>query len=91
MVLVPDDLLKTETVGTATFTCGADNQGNSFLLKKLRATKCSLGVVLMELACQSSRRRSSLRASPLLAVEACLKWKPAPGGEGLRLEVKARA
>ena len=62
MVLVPDDLWKSEAVGTATFTCGTDNQGNSFLLDKLLTTKYPLGVVLMELACQSSRKRASLRA-----------------------------
>ena len=62
MVLVPDDLLRAETVGTATFTCGTDNQGNSFLLDKLLTTKYPLGVVLMELACQASRKKASLRA-----------------------------
>ena len=62
MVLVPDDPWKSEAVGTATFTCGTDSQGNSFLLDKLLTTKYPLGVVLMELACQSSRKRASLRA-----------------------------
>ena len=62
MVLVPDDLLRAETVGTATFTCGTDNQGNSFVLDKLLTTKYPLGVVLMELACQASRKKASLRA-----------------------------
>ena len=62
MVLVPHDLLGPESVGTATFTCGTDNQGNSYLLDKLLTTKYPLGVVLMELACQVGRRRASLRA-----------------------------
>ena len=62
MVLVPDDLLGSEAVGTATFTCGTDNQGNSFLLDKLLTTKYPLGVILMELACQAGRKRASLRA-----------------------------
>ena len=54
--------MKSESVGTATFTCGTDNQGNSFLLDKMLTTKYPLGVVLMELACQAGRRRASLRA-----------------------------
>ena len=62
MVLVPDDLLASESVGTATFTCGTDNQGNSYLLDKLLTTKYPLGVVLMELACQAGRKRASMRA-----------------------------
>ena len=61
MVLVPDDLLGPESVGTATFTCGTDNQGNSFLLDKLLTTKYPLGVILMELACQAGRKRASFR------------------------------
>ena len=62
MVLVPDDLLQAESVGTATFTCGTDIQGNSYLLDKLLTTKYPLGVVLMELAGQASRKKASLRA-----------------------------
>jgi hypothetical protein len=62
MVLVPDDLSTAESVGTATFTCGTDNQGNSYLLDKLLTTKYPLGVVLMELACQAGRKRASMRA-----------------------------
>ena len=62
MVLVPDGLLAVEAVGAATFTCGTDNQGNSFLLERLLTTKYPLGVVLMELACQAGRKRASLRA-----------------------------
>ena len=62
MVLVPDNLLSAESVGTATFTCGTDNQGNSYLLDKLLTTKYPLGVILMEVACQASRKRASLRA-----------------------------
>ena len=35
MVLVPTELLQGDVVGTATFTCGTDNQGNSYLLDKI--------------------------------------------------------
>ena len=62
MIMVPDDLLSPDSVGTATITCGTDNQGNSLRLDKLLTTKYPLGVVLMELACQAGRKRASLRA-----------------------------
>ena len=62
MVLVPDDLLKAESVGTATFTCGTDNQGNSHLVDRLITTKYPLGVVLVELCHRLQIRNATLRA-----------------------------
>ena len=49
-------------MGTIALTCGTDNQGNMYLMDKLLTTKYPLGVVLMELATQLSRRRATLRA-----------------------------
>ena len=62
MVLLPDDEMRAESLGTVSLTCGTDNQGNSYLLDKLMTTKYPLGVVLMELACQAGRKRAALRA-----------------------------
>ena len=62
MVLMPVADCSAATMGLATFTCGTDNQGNSFLLDKLMTTKFPLGVVLMELACQLGLRRACMHA-----------------------------
>ena len=62
MVLVPEAFSPAEATETVTLTCGTDSQGNSHLLDKLLTTKYPLGVILMEVACQASRRRASLRA-----------------------------
>ena len=43
-------------------TVSTDNQGNTSLIDELFTTKYPLGVVLMELAHQLSRRKLSLRA-----------------------------
>ena len=32
MVLLPDDEMRAESLGTVSLTCGTDNQGNSYLL-----------------------------------------------------------
>ena len=63
MVLLPDDAMRAETLGTVSLTCGTDNQGNSYLLDKLMTTKYPLGVVLMELAVQVGLRNAVLRAN----------------------------
>ena len=62
MVLMPVADASSATTGLATFKCGTDNQGNSFLLDKLMTTKFPLGVVLMELACQLGIRRACMHA-----------------------------
>ena len=62
MVLMPEGNFGSETLGTVSFNCGTDNQGNSFLLDKLLTTKYPLGVVLMELAVQLGTRNATLRA-----------------------------
>ena len=62
MVLLPEEEVRTATVGMATLTCGTDNQGNHFLLDKLMTTKYPLGIVLMELSCQLGLRRACLQA-----------------------------
>ena len=54
--------MNAEVLGAVSFTCGTDNQGNSYLLDKLMTTKFPLGVVLMELACQLGLRRACLHA-----------------------------
>ena len=51
-----------DAIGTATLSCGTDNQGNSFLLDKCLTTKYPLGVVLMEIACQATLKGAVLRA-----------------------------
>jgi hypothetical protein len=63
MVLMPEVRAGPETLGTIALTCGTDNQGNMYLMDKLLTTKYPLGVVLMELATQLSRRRATLRAN----------------------------
>ena len=63
MVLLPDEEMKAESLGTVSITCGTDNQGNSYLLDKLLTTKYPLGVVLMELAVQIGLRNAVLRAN----------------------------
>ena len=63
MVLLPDDEMRAETLGTVSLTCGTDNQGNSYLLDKLMTSKSPLGVVLMELAVQVGLRNAVLRAN----------------------------
>ena len=63
MILMPTQKLEAGVLGTVSFTCGADNQGNSFLLDKLMTTKYPLGVVLMEVACQLGLRNATLRAN----------------------------
>ena len=61
MVLCPS-FPSADAVGTATLSCGTDNQGNSFLLDKCLTTKYPLGVVLMEVACQAALKGAVLRA-----------------------------
>ena len=61
MVLCPA-FPSADVVGTATLSCGTDNQGNSFLLDKCLTTKYPLGVVLMEVACQAALKGAVLRA-----------------------------
>ena len=61
MVLCPS-FSSADAVGTATLSCGTDNQGNSFLLDKCLTTKYPLGVVLMEIACQAALKGAVLRA-----------------------------
>ena len=63
MVLMPAQLGDAGVLGSVSFTCGTDNQGNSFLLDKLMTTKYPLGVVLMEVACQLGLRNATLRAN----------------------------
>ena len=62
MVLVPVAERRGEASALITLSASTDNQGNTFLLDKLLTTKYPLGVVLMELAHQLTRRRMSLRA-----------------------------
>ena len=63
MVLCPAVEGPVETVGTATFGCGTDSQGNTLLLDKLLTTKYPMGVVLMELACRASLQGGRLAGS----------------------------
>lgn len=63
MVLWPEDGSGSEALGSVSFNCGTDNQGNSYLLDKLLTTKYPLGVVLMELAVQVGLRNATLRAN----------------------------
>ena len=60
---MPAQLGNARVLGSVSFTCGTDNQGNSFLLDKLMTTKYPLGVVLMEVACQLGLRNATLRAN----------------------------
>ena len=64
MVLAPEKDFPTDadSTGLITLGCLTDNQGNSFLLDKLMTTSYPLGLVLIELAWQCSRRRIALRA-----------------------------
>ena len=63
MTLLPEAENRAEVIGSVSFTCGTDNQGNSYLLDKLLTTKYPLGVVLMEVACQLGLRNASLGAN----------------------------
>ena len=52
MVLLPeaDWRRPTESTGLVTVGCATDNQGNSFLLDRLMATRYPLGLILIELS-----------------------------------------
>ena len=63
MVLMPLRLGDAGVLGSVSFTCGTDNQGNSYLLDKLMTTKYPLGMVLVEVACQLGLRNAILRAN----------------------------
>ena len=64
MVLLPVSqfLRPGASTGLVTFGCGTDNQGNSFLMDRLMATKYPLGLILIELSHQLALRRAALRA-----------------------------
>ena len=64
MVLLPekDFARSSDSTGLVSFSCGTDNQGNSFLVDKLMTTKYPLGIILVELCHQLARRRAALRA-----------------------------
>ena len=62
MILMPTQKIDAGVLGSVSFTCGTDNQGNSYLLDKLMTTKFPQGVVLMEVACQLGLRNATLRA-----------------------------
>ena len=64
MVLLPDEEFARvgDTSGLVTIGCATDNQGNSFLLDKLMTTAYPLGLVLIELSYQLSKRRIAMRA-----------------------------
>ena len=51
-----------ESSGVITIGCATDNQGNAFLMDRLMTTKYPLGLILIELSHQLSRRRAALRA-----------------------------
>ena len=63
MVLMPEKDFPVDALGTVCMTCGTDNQGNSFLLDKLLTTKYPLGIILMELAVQLTKRNATTRAN----------------------------
>ena len=52
MILMPAQELGAGVLCAVWFTCGTDNQCNSFLLDMLMTAKYPLGVVLLEVACQ---------------------------------------
>ena len=60
---MPEGNFGGESLGSVSFNCGTDNQGNSYLLDKLLTAKYPLGVVLMELAVQLGARNATLRAN----------------------------
>ena len=63
LLLVDDFSRSFQSTGLLAFACGADSQGNSFLLEKRLTTKYPLGLIPVELSYYFSLRRATVMAS----------------------------